>query len=110
MAAEIPFLPPGEAGQEVMLPADYPLAERIVHNVNVRQAFSDFMWTYVGHPNSLQRDIEKLPAIKGYKHNREVLSAFGDHCVVHVRSIPGLETEPQGYFCVTMDSRGRINQ
>lgn len=76
------------------------LAEKILDDEVVQQNIRDFMWNYVGHPDRRRRLDGEQPYINrlNQEYTREIYTGFsGEGDLFHVRAIPGMLTEAQGY-------------
>lgn len=61
------------------------------------------MWNYVGHPEYDRRLAGEQPRLHrlGMEYTREMFTGYSeDGDLFHVRTIPGLLTEPRGYVVV----------
>ena len=99
-----------EGGSAASRPPEYTPADTFVElllsHPTAKKVFEDFMWCYVGHPDTEKRRRGAFPRLERQrpdgvtvKYDRELFTGYseaGD--IVHVRAIAGEKNLPQGYF------------
>jgi hypothetical protein len=79
------------------------LVEQILEDETSLQNIRDFMWNHVGHPERDRRLAGEQPRLHrlGMEYTREMFTGYSeDGDLFHVRTIPGLLTEPKGYVVI----------
>jgi hypothetical protein len=89
------------------------LAEQIIDDETSQQNVRKFMWDYVGHPDRDRRLAGEQPRFcrDDREYTREVFTGYseaGD--LFHVRAIPGMFTEPNGYVVIWGDVKNGVSE